>query len=219
MEHLRLYLLRHGETTDSHRHLFNGWRDVDLTDLGRSQLDQAAEALKGIPFDAVYSSDLSRARYGGLAVAKAAGLALEEIPDFREMSFGKCEGLDFHELKERYPELADNIMCPQKGRVVFPEGETDVGFFDRICKATAELVDKHPTGRVILVSHAGVGRAVLADYLGLNTSSMWAIHQDFAGLHVLDVYPNGTYVIRALNACLFPDGYLQGRPGWELLKG
>jgi broad specificity phosphatase PhoE len=219
MEHLRLYLLRHGETVDSHRHLFNGHRDVGLTDLGKSQLQDAAKTLTGIPFDALYSSDLSRARYGGERIAEITGLPLVELPEFREMSFGACEGISFPELEERYPDLAYGIMHPYTGKVVFPEGESDRDFFARISKATDELVKKHPKGRVILVSHAGVGRAVLAKYLELTTSSMWAIHQDFAALHVLDIFPDGTYVIRALNAYLGQDGYSKGSPGYQGLLG
>ena len=217
MDYLRLYLLRHGQTADSEKHLFNGWRDVGLTDLGKRQLDQAADALKGIPFDAVYSSDLSRARYGGEAAASRAGVPLVEVPEFREMSFGKCEGMSYNEIKEQYPVLASLIMCPQDGTVVFPEGESDRTFFARVCRASAVLSERHQTGRVLLVSHAGVGRAVLADYLGLTSSTMWAIHQDFAGLHIIDIHQNGTYVIRALNIYLGPGGYSPNSPGWDLI--
>jgi broad specificity phosphatase PhoE len=219
LEHLRLYLLRHGETQDYEKHLFNGWRDAPLTERGKRQLDRAAEVLQGIPFDAVYSSDLQRARYGGERIARAGGVPLGVTADFREMSFGDCEGLTFSELQDKFPALAEGIMSPQSGRVSFPGGETDLGFFARICRASAELVERHPRGRVLLVSHAGVGRAVLADYLGLSTSSMWALHQDFAGLHVLDIYQNGTYVIRVLNAYLGPEGYAPGSPGYLNLLG
>jgi broad specificity phosphatase PhoE len=217
MEYLRLYLLRHGQTVDYAKRLFNGWRDVGLTDLGKTQLDQAAEAMKGIPLDAIYSSDLSRARYGGEALSRLTGVPLIQLPEFKEMGFGECEGLSFPEIERRYPDLASGIMSPQNGQVVFPGGESDVGFLERISKATASLASRHPQGRVALVSHAGVGRAVLAYYMGLSTSTMWAIHQDFGALHVLDVFPNGTYVIRALNAHLGPEGYKEGGPGWEAI--
>ncbi|MDR2340432.1 MAG: histidine phosphatase family protein [Deltaproteobacteria bacterium] len=219
MDKLRLYLLRHGQTIDFERHLFNGWRDVGLTELGKRQLDDAARVLGRIPLDAVYSSDLGRARYGGEKVAAGAGLTLGLIKDFREMSFGKCEGLNFQELAKLYPELAEGILCPQTGKVSFPEGEDDRGFQARIAGAVTGLLEKHPEGRVCLVSHAGVGRAVLAHFMGLSSSSMWAIHQDFAGLHVLDVYQGGTYIIRALNAYLGPEGYAQDGPGLAALVG
>jgi broad specificity phosphatase PhoE len=219
MECLRLYLLRHGQTMGFDRRPFNGWRDVGLTDLGKAQLDDAAAALGNIPFDALYSSDLQRARYGGEALAKASGKALTQLAAFREMSFGDCEGLTFPEIERRFPALARAVARPQDGPVSFPGGESDKAFQARVSGAVGELLARHPAGRVALVSHAGVGRAILAHFLGLDTAAMWSIHQDFAGLHVLDVFQGGSYVIRALNAYLGPEGYREGGPGFEALLG
>jgi broad specificity phosphatase PhoE len=74
MPFLRLFFLRHGQTVAHGKLAFNGWTDVDLTDEGRRQLDEAALALRGLGIDAVYSSDLKRAVYGGTALAGELGL-------------------------------------------------------------------------------------------------------------------------------------------------
>ncbi|MDR1038749.1 MAG: histidine phosphatase family protein [Deltaproteobacteria bacterium] len=220
MTRLRLYLLRHGETRIAGGNPFNGWTDVDLTDRGRSQLEDAAKALKPVPFDRVISSDLYRARYGGELVAKGAETELEVNPEWREMHFGLCEGLQFPEIEERYPELASRVVSPEGGGIDFPGGESDRVFADRIAGALRKLASETPDGRVAVVSHSGTGRAVLAALFGFSTALMWRFHQSHAGLHVVDVYPDGGgAVARVINAYLGPEGYASPGPGTDFLAG
>ena len=56
----RIYLIRHGETTNASEVCFNGHYDVDLSKNGLKQSLCIAEALKIAPIKAVYSSDLKR---------------------------------------------------------------------------------------------------------------------------------------------------------------
>jgi alpha-ribazole phosphatase/probable phosphoglycerate mutase len=217
MSFLRLYFLRHGQTVDYQKYLFNGWRDVDLTDQGREQLDQAVLALKGQPIEAVYSSDLKRALYGGTALAKQLGLELIVEPSFREVSFGQCEGLNFQEIRAKFPDLASDILRPDGGEFAFPGGEGAADFRIRIKKALEKLRQTHPQGSVALVCHAGVCRAILAEALELSNTRMWAIDQDFACLNVIDFFSAGGLRIRLVNGFLGPTGYAQPGPGYDRL--
>ncbi|MDR1314837.1 MAG: histidine phosphatase family protein [Deltaproteobacteria bacterium] len=216
---LRIYFVRHGETRTEGRNLFNGWTDVDLTDKGRSQLEDAAKALEPIPFDRVISSDLYRARYGGGLIARGSGVALEVDREWREMNFGDCEGLEFKEIRERFPELAEKVMDPSEAVIFFPGGESDREFINRIGKAVAKLVSETPDGRVALVSHSGTMRAALASLFGFTTKVMWSYHQTHASLNVVDVYPGGSAVARVVNAYLGPEGYASPGPGLDFLIG
>lgn len=61
----RLVLLRHGESEWNREQRFTGWADVALTDLGRSQMREAATALRkaGIEVDVAFTSVLRRCVY------------------------------------------------------------------------------------------------------------------------------------------------------------
>lgn len=61
--HCRLVLLRHGQSTDNREKVYSGWRDVDLTEQGIKEAENAALLLKkhGYKFDVCYSSMLKRA--------------------------------------------------------------------------------------------------------------------------------------------------------------
>ena len=217
MDFLRLFCVRHGQTVTHTGYVFNGWTDVDLSDEGRRQLDEAVTALGDLPFEAVWSSDLRRAVYGARALAAKVGVEPVIAPEFRELNFGDCEALPFKEIQARHPELAKDLSSPVGSDFVFPNGESARGFRERIRLALDGLREKHPTGRVALFSHAGVGRAILANLLSLDYNQMWCLEQDYAALNVIDVYPGGGLRIRLVNGFLGPDGYHRTGPGFNRL--
>ncbi|QQC62669.1 2,3-diphosphoglycerate-dependent phosphoglycerate mutase [Paraburkholderia ginsengisoli] len=59
----KLVLIRHGESTWNKENRFTGWVDVDLTEQGNSEAQQAGVLLKesGYTFDIAYTSVLKRA--------------------------------------------------------------------------------------------------------------------------------------------------------------
>src|SRR5213079_3071563 len=67
--------------------------DRPLSDFGRRQARQLAEELDGEQFDAIYASDLARARETAEIVGERLGLPVELDPDLREKDWGTWEGL------------------------------------------------------------------------------------------------------------------------------
>ena len=57
----RVYIVRHGETEDNKQKIIQGQLDTILNSEGEQQADLVAKALKDIPFDVAYSSNLKRA--------------------------------------------------------------------------------------------------------------------------------------------------------------
>jgi probable phosphoglycerate mutase len=56
-----LYFLRHGQTQFNVFHRLQGWSNSQLTANGIQVAKTSGENFKDIPFDLVYSSDLTRA--------------------------------------------------------------------------------------------------------------------------------------------------------------
>ncbi len=67
-------MIRHGETEANRQEIVQGQLDTELNDAGIGQAEMVAAALKEIPFDLAYTSDLSRA-------AKVRGPPLQVIDD------------------------------------------------------------------------------------------------------------------------------------------
>ena len=60
---IKLVLLRHGESLWNKENRFTGWYDVDLSDRGRAEAEEAGRLLReaGFTFDIAYTSVLKRA--------------------------------------------------------------------------------------------------------------------------------------------------------------
>ena len=88
-----LLLARHGETDWNRELRIQGSSDIELNELGRQQAQFLAQELTDVELDAIYSSDLSRAKATAAAVAATHGLDVSVDPRLRERSFGSWEGL------------------------------------------------------------------------------------------------------------------------------
>jgi 2,3-bisphosphoglycerate-dependent phosphoglycerate mutase len=94
-----LVLLRHGESSWNKENRFTGWTDVDLSDTGRAEAENAGRLLKsaGLAFDVAYTSVLKRAiRTCWIALD---ALDLLWIPVYRswrlnERHYGALQGLN-----------------------------------------------------------------------------------------------------------------------------
>lgn len=87
-----IYLMRHGQTDWNVRYLLQGSTDVPLNENGREMARQTAKAMREIPFDAAYTSPLSRARETAEIVTAGRKIPLFLDEDLKEMNFGIYEG-------------------------------------------------------------------------------------------------------------------------------
>ncbi|MCL2029068.1 MAG: histidine phosphatase family protein [Deltaproteobacteria bacterium] len=219
---LRLFFMRHGQTENFANPPFNGWRDAPMTAEGRRQLDQLAQALSAVPFKAVYSSDLSRAVYGGRRLAEKQGLDLIADPRWREMSFGRWEGLTYDEIAAEDRPLIRRLFSPEGTDLSFPGGgESSAGFRRRVAEALEALRGAHPEGgRVALMAHGGVCKMLWSLILKTPPESAWGlIQQDFAAVNVADLYPGGRAIAHLVNGYVGPEGYSQPGTGRDRLVG
>ena len=151
----RVIAVRHGETAWNVATRIQGQLDIGLNDTGREQALRVAAALAGEGLDAVYASDLARARDTGAAIARAAGLALQTDAGLRERSFGQFEGLTYAEIQTRYPDEARRWRQRDPG--FGPQGgETLVDFYQRAVGAVGLLAARHRGQHIAVVAHGGV---------------------------------------------------------------
>ncbi len=85
MDIVRVYIVRHGETEENKQKIIQGQLDTHLNSEGEKQADLVAKALRDIPFDACYSSDLRRAASTAERIlVHHSGVRLETVPAIRE---------------------------------------------------------------------------------------------------------------------------------------
>ena len=88
----RVLLWRHGQTEWNVVKSFQGHSDSDLNEVGRFQVQHAAQILAGMKPTMIISSDLGRARDTAQSLADLTGLTVEIDEDLRETNGGLWEG-------------------------------------------------------------------------------------------------------------------------------
>jgi probable phosphoglycerate mutase len=151
----RLILLRHGETAWNAEHRMQGQLDVPLSATGVWQAEQLTQALADEPIDAVYASDLVRARLTALPLAERLGLVAQRHIGLRERHFGIFQGHTVDEVAVRWPaHFAGWRAREEQWRI--PDGESGREFIDRVLAALQEIVARHAGARIAVVAHGGV---------------------------------------------------------------
>lgn len=147
-------VVRHGETYWNIDGRIQGHLDSRLTPAGRRQAAAAAERLAAERPDALYSSDLGRARETAAPIATATGLAPVFDPSLRERAYGIFESLTWTEIEARHPAEFARLATRDPSYAV-PEGESAIAFRERLLAAFAGLAARHAGGRVAVVTHGG----------------------------------------------------------------
>lgn len=189
-----LYLVRHGQPTRV------AWGEAGaarpLTPLGQTQAARrgATLAAQG-PFAALYCSPLQRAHDTARLIGAAVGLAPQVVAALAEWGPPPYT-LPLHWLVTAFlgptsrPAVRDSALgqrlradwwLAREVRRWLPAWRQ---FVRRVGRTTAALAARHPTGRLILVSHGGTIRATLA-YYGLAPPRLY--HMDAVGLCSLSV--------------------------------
>jgi probable phosphoglycerate mutase len=150
----RLLLVRHGQTAWNAEGRIQGHRDIGLDATGLRQAAALAGALAGDGVQAIYSSDLSRARQTAAPLVARLGQPLRTDPGLRERAFGIFEGLSFAEVDARWPAQAARWRRrdPDFGA---EGGETLRGFRERLVGAVLRLAAGHAGEQIVLVTHGG----------------------------------------------------------------
>jgi broad specificity phosphatase PhoE len=160
-----ILLARHGETDWNADKRWQGHSDRPLTERGRDQAAALAERLDGTPLEAVYASDLARARDTARIVAERREIPLKELRELREVDVGSWAGLTRGEAAERFPEAFEKW---EQGYPGWDDGETYEQMTDRVIAAIRRIARDHSDGPVLVVTHAGPIRALHSAALGLD---------------------------------------------------
>ncbi len=189
----RLYLARHGQVQGFERFPIYGSTDVEITDVGRAQMEALAERLRHARIDAVFSSDLRRSAEGARIVGRHHDLPVLSLPELREMDFGAWEGLTLGEVQERFPEELEKRQ-KDVAEYRIPGGESLASFSRRVLTCLGKLLEEREGEHVLLVVHGMVNRIVLCDALGMDLSRVFSLHQAYGCLNIIDTFPDASLV-------------------------
>ncbi len=210
-------VLRHG-AVEGRPFVYRGRQDDPLSELGWRQM----EAVVGAGLPAIYAgnrgqarshialshitpshiatSPLRRCRAFAQRLAERQGALLQVFPAFQEMAFGEWEGLTPEEAASRDP-LEHPLFRASAGTVAAPGGETLTQVRRRARAGWEEWLNGAGGGHRLLVTHAGVMRALLIELLGLPASHIYRVALPEAAHFRVSILAGEAPILLSLNSC------------------
>lgn len=179
-------LLRHGETERGGG--FRGSLDDALTQTGWQQMRRAVR--EHTAWDLIVTSPLQRCATFAAELAQLHGVPLEIQADLRELHFGEWEGRHPRDLMQDQAALLARFWDDPYAFTP-PGAEPVAAFRQRILAAMADLQRRHVGRRILIVSHAGVMRLLLARARSLADRDLLQVEVSHGQLVSLHLSENG----------------------------
>lgn len=163
-------ILRHGETEWNLAERLQGHRDSPLTPRGLAQARAAAESLRNESYNAFYTSDLERALHTSRIIADRIGQHYLVDRRLREQNLGLLQGLNRQEARSVDPGFFESLR--QGDADYRPRGgESRRERHQRAVSVLTELAERHPEGRILVITHGGIVESLFREALGIPLES------------------------------------------------
>lgn len=176
-EPILITILRHG-AVEGRAHIFRGALDDALSAQGVAQMQQAlllrTFAKSDETFSAIATSPLRRCHDFAAPLALQHGAPLQVMPAFRELSFGDWEGLTPDEAAARDPD-AHRVFQTSFGEHAPPNGESLASLRTRVAEGWRQWIAQDCGANRLLVTHAGVMRALLIELFAFTPAQVFQI--------------------------------------------
>ena len=184
-------LIRHGEPEGGRA--FRGHSINDpLSEKGWQQMWDAVG--EDLPWDQIITSPLERCQAFAEALMDTYDIPCETEDNFKEVGFGNWEGRTPDEIKEENnKEYQDFYLDPVNKR---PSGAEDLNqFISRVKIAYEKIIEKHQGKHILIVAHAGVNRAIIANALHAAPIGLYRIKVNNAGISRLKHDDLGSHLL------------------------
>ena len=140
-------------------------------------------------------------------IGESVGVEPKPTPELREIFLGRWEGLTTEELAEQFPaEWA--MWAKEPSWDVVPEGEGANAFENRVGSAVDSILESHPQGDVLVVTHGGVIQVALHRVVGRPNHGLFPFRIQNASITVIEKR-DGRMVVSGVNDI----GHLETKDG------
>lgn len=161
------WLLRHAEAETNKAGILSAAEDkYPLTEKGRKTIENLVPELKKKKIDMIFASPVKRTREVAEIIGQALKLKPIYSPELRERDLGDFEGKTLNEYRAAFSTMEERMT---KGP---GEGETGNHVKLRIYNFLKNIDQKYQDKNILIVSHQGPLRALLAANQGLTTKEV-----------------------------------------------
>jgi alpha-ribazole phosphatase/probable phosphoglycerate mutase len=179
-----IYLVRHGITRSNKEKVYAGRSTEGLLEEGVLAAEALGRKMEVLGISAVYTSPIKRALETARIISGHIKGELIVEDDLREIEMGPWEGLSEDEVASSYPsEYRIWLATPADLRLAGRETLDTVQA--RGLKAVTRILEEHPEGTTIAVTHVAVIRCLLLHYNHLHLNSYKSIDIPNLSVHRL----------------------------------
>ena len=191
----KIFLIRHAEAEGNLYRRAHGQMEGLVTARGYRQIGLLRERFKDEKIDAVYSSDLIRARETAKAVSEPRGLNIQTTERLREVNMGVWEDQPWGELEYLEPRNHANFSSDPAGWIV-SGAETFEEVIARLTDCIYDIARRHGGETVAIVTHGFAIRAFFCGLMGFPSHEAGKVlYCDNTAVALLD-YEDGSMTIR-----------------------
>ena len=175
MKTRNLYLVRHGQSTYNLENRFTGWRDVELTELGKKQANEAGELLFSVSFDYCFISNLKRAENTLQLILEKINQSppIENNEALNERDYGELVGQNKAEAAEKFGAKQIQIwrrsfdVSPPGGESLEMTADRTLPYYKNVI--LPKVLDSN---NVIISAHGNSIRAIVMEIFNLTPSQI-----------------------------------------------
>ncbi len=175
----KIVLVRHGQSQWNLENRFTGWIDIGLSDQGRLEAHAAGAQLKGISFDAAFTSALKRAQETLsilLDETGCSGIPISRNEALNERHYGDLQGLNKAETAKKYGDEQVHIWR-RSYAVKPPNGESLKDTADRTLPYFKAQILPLALGQknILVAAHGNSLRAIVMFLDGLSPEQIVSV--------------------------------------------
>ena len=203
---VELTLVRHGETDWNKEGRAQGHTDTHLNEHGTHQAKTLAEHLKGNHYDCIITSDLARAVETAEILSQELMVPIEgRWEELRERCVGDWQGQTKADILKEHPCRAEAGLHTNFHYLTPPKGESLSTLFTRVSKALDRLREEYAGKKVLIVSHGGTTKSILALMHNLTYAEALAKQPDNTATTTVSLHPAVKRIPDVLD-CWFESG-------------
>lgn len=160
---MKIYLIRHGQTTGDVENRYGGAYDDELSDKGIVQTHELADKISNSGIQILFCSPLIRAQQTAKILKDKLGCEIKTIENLRERNKnGILTGMTRDEATKKYPKLVEKLK-DYRNQIQGAESQED--FVERIKDAFMEITSDVNYSTIGIVTHGGPIWVVFKDIL------------------------------------------------------
>jgi broad specificity phosphatase PhoE len=167
---MKIYLIRHGQTTGDVEKRYGGAYDDELSDKGKIQVHELANKLGNSGMQILLCSPMIRAQQTAKILVSILPCEINTIEDLKERNKnGVLTGMTQDEAQKKYPKLVEEIK-DYRNQIRGAESQED--FEKRIKKVITDVTNDINYSTIGIVTHGGPMWVVLKDILNLGITDI-----------------------------------------------